>query len=270
MSFLDDIIDGASGVFDWLTGDSTSAGLVRTAGLAFLLSQLADSMNKKNDTGSTKTKDPVKSIQYSREQVDPSVDNKIPIVYGQAYVAPVVVDAVLSDDKMTMWYCLAICEKTGGLNSTWDEGTQLMTDSVITIKNIYWNGNELLLQSGDGITAEKLVDANGNESSDINGLVQIHLYNNGSGSPTPLSGHGQYMANPAYDIFPNWTSFHTMDEIVFAIVKVTYSPTKNITGLGDMKFKVSNTMNDPGDCLYDYMTNTRYGAGISSQEIYNR
>jgi hypothetical protein len=26
-------------------------------------------------------------------------------------------------------------------------------------------------------------------------------------------------------------------------------------------------MTQPGDCLLDYMTNTRYGAGIAAQEI---
>jgi hypothetical protein len=27
-------------------------------------------------------------------------------------------------------------------------------------------------------------------------------------------------------------------------------------------------MSQPGDVLFDYMTNTRYGAGINEQEIY--
>jgi hypothetical protein len=67
---------------------------------------------------------------------------------------------------------------------------------------------------------------------------------------------------------PNWTANHDMTNLVFAIVKITYNKEKNVTGLGDMKFVLENSMSEPGDCLYDYMTNTRYGAGIASTEIY--
>jgi hypothetical protein len=34
-----------------------------------------------------------------------------------------------------------------------------------------------------------------------------------------------------------------------------------------MRFKIQNSMTLPGDCIYDYMTNTRYGAGIDPAEI---
>jgi hypothetical protein len=56
---------------------------------------------------------------------------------------------------------------------------------------------------------------------------------------------------------------------VFAIVRVVYNKDKNVTGLGDLKFNVNNPLNNPGDVLLDYMTNTRYGAGITLEDIFN-
>jgi hypothetical protein len=35
-----------------------------------------------------------------------------------------------------------------------------------------------------------------------------------------------------------------------------------------MTFVIENSMKLAGDCLYDLMTNTRYGAGINPEEIY--
>jgi hypothetical protein len=59
-----------------------------------------------------------------------------------------------------------------------------------------------------------------------------------------------------------------MGGLVFVILRMDYSKEKNITGIGDLTFVLNNTMYKAGDCLADYMTNTRYGAGIPSTEIY--
>ena len=60
-----------------------------------------------------------------------------------------------------------------------------------------------------------------------------------------------------------------MSELVFCIVKIKYNKEKDITSLGEMEFKLNNTLTLPGDVIYDYMTNERYGAGIDSAEIYS-
>jgi hypothetical protein len=72
----------------------------------------------------------------------------------------------------------------------------------------------------------------------------------------------------AYALMPNWGTDHTMNDLVFALVRVDYNKEKNVTGLGTIDFKMKNTMTQSGDVLYDYMTNTRYGAGIDPAEIY--
>ena len=40
----------------------------------------------------------------SRVQLPPSTDNKLPVVYGTAYVAPTITDAMISTDNKFMWY----------------------------------------------------------------------------------------------------------------------------------------------------------------------
>jgi hypothetical protein len=66
---------------------------------------------------------------------------------------------------------------------------------------------------------------------------------------------------------PGWDSAKTMDQLIFAVVELTYDKTKGVTALGKWNFEITNTMTQPGDCLYDYMTNTRYGVGIDPGAI---
>jgi hypothetical protein len=60
-----------------------------------------------------------------------------------------------------------------------------------------------------------------------------------------------------------------MSSLVFALVRVEYNKERNVTSLGDIQFKLTNTLSQPGDVVNDYMKNTRYGAGIPDTEIYS-
>ena len=72
-----------------------------------------------------------------------------------------------------------------------------------------------------------------------------------------------------YDIMPGWDSTYTMPDLVYAIVRVDYSKEKGITQIPNLRWHITNSMTLPGDCIYDYATNTRYGAGIDPTEIYS-
>ena len=59
-----------------------------------------------------------------------------------------------------------------------------------------------------------------------------------------------------------------MSDLVFAVIEITYNSSNGVTKApSSVEFHVSNSMTMPGDCIYDYMTNTRYGAGIPVTEI---
>ena len=266
MSFLDDIIDVGSSVLDFgktaagfLGGSGIGSVLARTAITGFALSQITKSINKTNEVNTAPTPDP-----GVRLQIDPDPNNQIPVVYGQAVLGGVVTDASLTDDNLTMYYCITLCEKTG--NTNLGAGAA----SEFTFKEIYWDGNRLVFDAADGVTVTGFVDSAGTLCSTISGQVKVYCYGGGSSSTYQKSPTGFTVANTtnAYNIFPNWTSNHAMTNLVFAIVRVDYSAEKNVRGLADMKFKIANSMSLAGDVLYDYMTNTRYGAGIPSTEIY--
>jgi hypothetical protein len=255
MSFLDDIIGVGKGIFDFVTGDTTGGAIARAVGSSIVLNQITDSINKDNQKPDAATSNqPDFGV---REQVDPDTQHSIPVVYGTAFVGGIVTDAVLTNSNQTMWYCLTICEKTGNLING--------TASTITIDRIYWNQSEIKFQT-DGTTVDSFIDEDGNVNDNPKGLVQIFLYNNGSVNQTFPAGFSG-STSPAYSLFPNWTANHTMNELVFALVKVNYSKEKSITGLGNIEFKVKNSMTEAGDCINDYLTNTRYGAGITAEEI---
>jgi hypothetical protein len=64
-----------------------------------------------------------------------------------------------------------------------------------------------------------------------------------------------------------WSSTKTMTNCAFAIVHLRYSQTANIRGLEQTRFQLTNSRSAPGDCFYDYLVNTRYGASIPAEQI---
>ena len=264
MSFFDDLIDfgsdalGAIGGF--LGGSGIGSSLARTAITSFALNQVTNSITKDNQTStaSTTAAAATTSTAGTRTQIDPDTTNPIPVVYGTAYAGGRITDAAMTEDKQTMWFCLTLSENTGIIKST-------TTPSAISFKSVWWNENRVVFQP-NGYTVASFVSADGTTDTSPDGLINIYCFSGNSTKPVGISG---YAANTvaAYSLMPGWTNAHMMNELVFALVKVTYSSEKKVTGIGNMSFQLSNTMVQPGDCLYDYMTNTRYGAGITPEEI---
>jgi hypothetical protein len=104
--------------------------------------------------------------------------------------------------------------------------------------------------------------------------VTIRFYAGGSASSFQQGQDGGYpvtaaMQQNAWDVVPNWTSFHVMNQLIFAIITVTYNSNNGSTGVPRPLFHIINSMSQPGDVLYDYATNTVYGAGIDPEDIYD-
>ena len=250
MSFLDGISKGWS----YLKGNSLGASLVKTVGLALVVNQLSKNAIKDNNTNNT----PANIDAGVRLQIPPASDSKIPVLYGSAFFGGNITDAVMSNNNKTMSYCLTLSEKTGNLLSTG-------AASVYTINNIYWNDQRIVFQA-DGYTVDYTVDRGGVVDRSMSGLVQILTYVGNTTLPKIPTGYTN-ASLPTITSLIGWSGAEYMGDLIFAIVKVNYNRDKNVTGLGTVKFHITNSMHKPGDCLYDYMTNTRYGAGISSGDI---
>jgi hypothetical protein len=263
MSFLDDIVDFASTAWDWFSGDSAGAQLTRsvasTALTGYALSQVTSAVNKQNEAPKqaaiTPTVDP-----GVRLQIDPDPENRIPVVYGSAYLGGLITDAVLTNSNQTMYFCITICEKTGVKFS--DE-----LQSQFAFNNIYWNDSRVVFGS-DGITVNSLVSRDGEIDTKPAGKIKIWCYNGSSSNPVAPIGYTNASLPNAYNVMPDWTSSHVMSDLIFAIVRVDYDKENEVTGLGNIIFNVVNNMTMPGDCLYDMMTSNRYGAALSPEEIY--
>lgn len=250
MSFIDDVVSFGSTVFGAFTGGSIFSQVARTAITGFALSQLSNSINKEN---SEKTVNP-----GIRLQVDASTEHNIPVVYGEAWLGGIITDAVLTEDQQTMFYCLTLSEKTGKLNL--GQGAQ----STFSFGEIYRDDMKLLF-GADGFTVSGVMDREGNICTKPAGKIRVYCY--AGNSVTPVAPLGGLAGGAAYAVMPGWTSSHMMNDLVFAIVRIDYDAKNDITGLGTFKFQVKNTMTLPGDCLFDYMTNTRYGAGLPAGSI---
>jgi len=251
MSFIDDIVDFGSTAAKWLGGSGVGPSIARTALTGYALTKLSSALklNEKDDKS------------YSRITIDPNMDNRIPVVYGKAVVPGIVIDAELTNDNKTMYYVIVLSEKTGNI------GLGAGAASSFTFLSVYRDDCQLVFDS-DGITVTKWFDRDGNEDTSPNGLIRVWCFNGNSTSPVVPYGYTNSSLNNAYTVMPGWTSNHTMSDLVFAIVRIDYNKEdKNITQLGEFKFLVENSMSLPGDCMYDYMTNTRYGAGIPAAEI---
>lgn len=255
MSFLDDVIGIGKSVVGFFTGNSIGSQLARTAGSAFILNQVTKSVNKTNSTASTTSVDPGVRLQTPAD-----VNYRVPVVYGTAQLSGGMTAVEMANSNKDLYVVYTLCERTGILLSD-------STQSVISFEAVFINDQQVTFKA-DGVTVDYTTDRNGVQDITLQDLVQIRCYNNGSSNnvfPTGYSGTTQ----TAYDFIPLWTSTDAMNELVFAAIKMTYNKDKGLTRIPTFRFKLTNTMTMPGDCVYDYMTNSRYGAGIDPTEIYS-
>ena len=215
----------------------------------------------------------------SRQMLSPATNHKVPVLYGSAFMGGAITDAVLLNNGTNynvMWICLTISETTGKLFST-------SANSAYTFNKCFRNADQVIFKT-DGITVNNTVDADGNTDDSMAGLIKIYMYA-GSGLLTnqlaPVAASVVGGVNPvvtlvnAWDtgMFPNWVApapndpNDNMSDLVFALVRVEYNRDKNVTSIGDYQFNISNSMTDGGDVIFDYMSNTRYGAGVRLPEI---
>ena len=192
------------------------------------------------------------------QQVPPATNNKLPVVYGSAYVGGIITDLSISTDNQQLYYCLALSEVTN-TNSG-------QTPDVFTFGNIYYGG-KLVQFEGDGFTVSGLLDeSTGLVDTKIAGLIRIYLYRNGSSTPTNSTVSAIDVMSSS-NLTYQWDSSKLMTNCAFAIVHLSYNSSAGVTGIQQTQFQVNNPRYAPGDCMQDYFLNTRYGAAIPANQI---
>jgi hypothetical protein len=255
-------------------GGALVASIVAT-GAAFITSRIINGNPNKGVNSAM--------AQGGRVQIPPATNNKIPVVYGNAYINGVITDAKLIslENKVNdvMYYCIVLSETCN------DES------AVYTVDDVYWNDLRLTYLTGTTEThiakdgrknvndpdpsVEDFIDTN--FIVDKNRYVEMRIYAGGSTAadqifPTNAGNKanaynywGSSPANPNGD--GSWTSRNEMKGLVYAIVRVRYNGEKGFTGLPNVTFRLNNSVSNPADVWLDYMTSQRYGAGIDLSYI---
>lgn len=283
MSWIDGIVDAAIGAVKWLGGSSTGASIARISALYALSRAISNSSNKDREPTQYRTSDwPQSLISGSkstlspggtdfesflanstgggtRVQLNPSTTNKLPVLYGAATFGGDVIDAQLANGNQELWSAIALAETTGTKISD-------TLASQYTLNEVFVN-NERIIFKSDGLTVDYTIDAEGNRNDAFDNLIQVYFYAGSRTNPQVPEYYTNGSLQNSEQVMPGWTTLHTMSNLLFAIVRIKYNEEKGLTDLPDFQFAITNTMSLPGDVLYDYMTNTRYGSGLTNGEI---
>ena len=253
MSFLTGLLSAGRSVVKFFSGNSLASGLAKTALIGFAVNQLSRNALKDNAAGTSNID------QGVRLQARPQATAKIPVLYGSAFFGGNITDAAMTNNNKTMWYSLVLAETTGTVSST-------STASTYTIGNCYWN-NQRVVFKADGFTVDYTVDTTGVIDRSLSGLVELYFYAGGYNQGIMPQGSAGIVPSAA-TIFPNWTAAtHAMSNLLFMLVKVNYNRERGVVGIGDILVHATNSMRLPGDVISDYLTNTRYGAGIAAANV---
>jgi hypothetical protein len=248
-----------SKAWSWVSGSSIAGSLAKVALLGFASRLLA------GNTDPSKNETPAAPDPGVRLQLNPSTDNQIPVLYGEAYFGGNITDAILSSDYKKMLYCLTLAETTGELLSNTGNYTGYI------FKNVYLGNNRVVFKA-DGFTVDYTLNANGDQDISYRDLIKIYFYVNGPLQPQGFSGTTPQsytvMSASSLPVGSRWNSTdYPMTDLIYAIVEVTYNKDKNVTGLPECIFHVDTNMKKPGDVLVDYMLSDVYGAGIPVGQI---
>ena len=194
----------------------------------------------------------------SPQQLPPAGDNKLPVIFGTGYVGGIITDLSITANNQTLYWVFALSEvtntETGGSPDTF------------TFGKVYWAGKRCVFDTVDLTKVVGLYDESTTLTQDISGYMNIYLYKNGSNQPANSSISAITIMSDANLVY-KWNAFKLMSNTVFAIVKLTYNQSLNLTGLNQTRFQITNSRSAPGDCISDYLLSSRYGAAVDSTQI---
>lgn len=200
-----------------------------------------------------------RTIEATRIQVDPNTEYKLPVLYGRASFSGTITDVCLRSNGYELQIAITLAMATG----TQIDGTA----SSYEFFNVWVDNQKLNFQS-DGQLAASLTDTEGNVNTNYANKLGVYLYCNGSANHIlPVGFETSGTAVDARNVFDTWTPEHYNTNLIFAIIRVAWDPDLNLDRIPTFKFDIGNSLTQPGDVLYDYLTNDVYGCGINVNNI---
>ena len=245
---------------------SIIAGIILKGAASWVISAVAFGINMVISSVVSKVFAP--NLPNQQEQPNPgnpttlpaAGDNKLPVIYGTAYLGGIITDLSISLNNQDLYYVISLCEvtntETGG------------TPDTITFGNIYYGGNKVIFSTtpGELYKVTGLQDESTGIIQNISGNMDIYLYRNGSYNGVNTSSNAIQIMQDS-NLTYKWNSGKLMTNCAFAIVHIRYNANLNITSLQQIRFQLTNSRKKPGDCFLDYFTSTRYGAAIPLAQI---
>ena len=235
---------------------ATSTGFAYTA-LAFAINMVVSAIISKAFASPQQSANELSGSSPNpgnRTQIAPATDNKLPVIYGSAWVGGIITDLSITADNQTLYYVMSLSEVTSYGSDT------------ITFGDIYYGGKKVVFNATNQYSVDSLLDESTGESQIINGNIKIYKYSNGSNSQVNSSSSAIAVMNGAGLVY-TWDGNKLMTNCAFAIIVLTYNQDQNITGLEQTRFQLTNSRHKPGECFYDYLTNTVYGGAIPVLQI---
>lgn len=195
----------------------------------------------------------------NRQQIPPATDNKVPVIYGDAWVGGTIVDLSISSNNQELYYVMSLCEVTNTNTG--------QTPDVLSFGDVYYGGKKVIFDPVDQYKVTGLLDeSTGVTDTAVAGKIEIYLYRNGSSQPTNSALSAIAVMSNA-DLIYKWGASKLMTNCAFAIVHLTYNADAGIRGIEQTRYQVLSPRFAPGDCISDYLLSTRYGAALPSAQI---
>jgi hypothetical protein len=244
------------------TGGTALAAVATTIGKALVTAAVSIGISKLVAKRATTSAD-AGGDGGGRVQLPPATTNKLPVVYGSAFIGGAITDAMLSTDQKTMWYVIALAEHSD------DQGGGAGAYTYDTNK-IYYDGKQVQFGTNGAVTGLITNTATPQVDTRVNGFLYIYLFTNGRASGVNTGGLTADQILSVSNGVPSaqaWTTSQAMTNCAFAIVKVVYSTDAGTTGAGQLTVHITNNITKPGTAILDYMLNTRYGCGLPLSSI---
>ena len=207
-----------------------------------------------------------------KQRIPTDPRNKLPVVYGTKSVSGQITYAEISNDNQKMAFIISLAEgPVSSINSVkWEDKTISFNDSN--------------LAGGLRTAGNSTPDSGGDPDDFLSGRFKVRVFPTG-GACTEMETFST--ANNS----SKWSDTnHTMPNTAYAFVELTYDQEKRVTSLTNrLQFGVTGrtikeitssttaenyesgsdaTDNDnPAEIIVDYLTNTRYGAGVPLSAI---
>ena len=216
-----------------------------------------------------------------RIQLPPATDNKLPVVFGSAWVNGTIIDAKISVDNKYMWYVLGFSDITTNSVMSYD-----------TVNGVYYDGKKVTFGTNGAVTQLTTNTTPAQVDTKIAGFLNIWLFTNGSfsgintgglsaidimsdsvtggGIPDALRWNGG--SSPSTSIYTSNGQSASMNYVAFAIVRIAYNGDAGTTNLGTLQVKLTNNLGAsygarPGDAILEYMNDPWSGCNIPLEYI---